>query len=36
MALKRSENEILRSWARHTGPAEQYRWPLQPEMAQLD
>jgi choline-sulfatase len=36
MALKRSENEVLRAWARYTRPAEQYRWPLHPEMARLD
>jgi choline-sulfatase len=36
MAIKRAENDILRSWARYTTPAEQYRWTLQPEMARLD
>ena len=36
MAVKRAENEVLRAWAQQTGPAEQHRWPLSPEMARLD
>jgi choline-sulfatase len=36
MAVKRSENQILRTWAKQTRPKEQYRWPLLPEMARLE
>jgi choline-sulfatase len=36
MAMLRAENQILRAWAQHTDPTEQYRWPLRPEMACLD
>jgi choline-sulfatase len=36
MTVKRAENQILRTWAKNTGPTEQYRWPLKPEMARLE
>jgi choline-sulfatase len=36
MAKKREETKILRQWANHTRPAEQYRWPLSPAMNRLD
>jgi arylsulfatase A-like enzyme len=36
MAVKKAEIEVLRDWARHTHPTDQYRWPLKPEMARLD
>ena len=36
MATKRAETKILADWARHTQPADQYRWHLLPEMDYLD
>lgn len=33
---KRADLDILRQWARHTRPQENYRWPLRPEMDFLD
>jgi choline-sulfatase len=36
MAVKRAENQVLRAWGQQVRPAEQYRWPLKPEMARLD
>jgi choline-sulfatase len=36
MAVMRAQTRILHDWAQETGPAEQYRWPLRPEMARLD
>jgi choline-sulfatase len=36
MAVKQEEIKVLRDWARSTHPADQYRWPLKPEMARLD
>ena len=36
MARKRADAPILSGWARHTEPADQYRWDLRPEMDYLD
>jgi arylsulfatase A-like enzyme len=36
MAAKRDDLPILRAWARHTAPLDQYRWPLLPEMDYLE
>ncbi len=36
MAAKRSETEVLKKWARYTGPADRHRWDLRPEMNRLD
>jgi arylsulfatase A-like enzyme len=36
MAAKRADNGILRAWAQNMHPPEQYRWPLKPEMSQLE
>jgi choline-sulfatase len=36
MATKRTENRILRDWARHAQPPDQFRWQLVPEMNYLD
>jgi hypothetical protein len=36
LAQKRAESKILRQWANHTRPAEQYRWPLLSAMNRLD
>jgi choline-sulfatase len=36
LAQKRAETHILRQWANHTHPTEQYRWPLLSEMNWLD
>lgn len=36
MAVKKAEIEVLRDWARHTHPADHFRWTLKPEMARLD
>ena len=32
MEKKEADGPILQAWARHTGPEERYRWPLQGEM----
>ena len=32
MEKKEADGLILQAWARHTGPEERYRWPLQGEM----
>ena len=36
MAAKRADARVLAAWARHTEPADQYRWRLLPEMDYLD
>jgi choline-sulfatase len=36
LAQKRAEARILRPWANHTRPVEQYRWPLSATMNRLD
>jgi choline-sulfatase len=36
LAQKRAEAQVLKQWAQQTQPAEQYRWPLRPEMNRLD
>lgn len=36
MQAKRADLEVMRAWARLTTPADQYRWPLRPEMDYLD
>ena len=36
MARKRADAPILRDWARNVQPADQYRWPLRPEMDYLE
>lgn len=36
MAEKRGDNSVLRDWAGHTNPPDQYRWDLRPEMNYLD
>ena len=36
MAIKKSEYEIIESWARKTHPEERYIWPLTPDMDYLD
>ncbi|MAG35607.1 MAG: hypothetical protein CL878_05095 [Dehalococcoidia bacterium] len=36
MSVKRREQEIQRSWAQHTEPADHFRWDLRPEMSYLD
>ena len=36
MAEKRRDLELIRGWVRQTGPAEQFRWELRPEMNYLD
>ncbi|MAG36587.1 MAG: sulfatase [Dehalococcoidia bacterium] len=36
MELKRQEAALLRTWAEHTEPPDQFRWGLRPEMSYLD
>jgi hypothetical protein len=36
MAVQRQDRDILAGWARHTVPADVYRWDLRPEMDYLD
>ena len=35
MAAKRTDNAVLRAWARQTNPPDQHRWDLRPEMNYL-
>ena len=36
MATKRTDNAVLRAWARQTNPPDQHRWDLRPEMNYLN
>jgi hypothetical protein len=36
MAAKRADLELIRAWAGHTKPKDQFRWARQPEMDYLD
>jgi choline-sulfatase len=36
LAAKRAESEILKAWAQHTHPPDQFRWDLKPKMNYLE